>query len=394
MSIILAESIGPPAAPALQKTYLPQLDAMRFFAFLSVFCFHGLPSVSIEAHAGAGRWLAIFESGVLQAGRYGVGLFFLLSSYLITKLLLEEKKITGRIHLRQFYLRRTLRIWPLYYLIVCIGLAIQPLSAEFHLSAGRIASYVFFYSNWMVAAHGWNWNPIYPLWTVSSEEQFYLLWPLLLKFLPTRAVWIGSLVLLVAIPALAFGLPADLLTSREFVYLFLYFSLGTVLAIRDSSTKRRSSLLSLRSVMLLAVAGLLLWELSGITVALYEQSATASFLALVLQVAGTTALFHAFLLSPADVWSKPVVYLGKITYGLYVYHLLALTLVRSLASTAGLGLRTGANHTATNFMLILGVQLPLALGLTVLCASLSYRFFESPFLKLKRRFEFIHSRSI
>src|ERR1700743_3828093 len=98
------------------RLYLPQLDVMRFFAFLAVFWSHSLPGVD-QSHAGFGGIIARLEGVSEQFGFNGVGLFFLLSAYLITKLLLAERETTGGIHLKQFYVRRMLRIWPLYYLI-------------------------------------------------------------------------------------------------------------------------------------------------------------------------------------------------------------------------------------------------------------------------------------
>src|SRR6202034_4536316 len=97
------------------------LDGLRFYAFLGVFIYHTLPSQVLfyrRLHLPlAGVWAAI-----AKAGASGVDLFFALSAFLITSLLLRERQETGGISLRLFYTRRILRIWPLYFLVVALGL--------------------------------------------------------------------------------------------------------------------------------------------------------------------------------------------------------------------------------------------------------------------------------
>src|SRR5436305_10886285 len=104
-----------PAAPVAGRFYRPELDGLRFFAFLGVFVFHAAPR-TLEFYAAAGypRWLTNLLISVFGAGAYGVDLFFALSAYLITSLMLRERATTGSFDLRSFYVRRILRIWPLY----------------------------------------------------------------------------------------------------------------------------------------------------------------------------------------------------------------------------------------------------------------------------------------
>ena len=99
------------------RVYFPELDGMRFIAFLLVYCFHGGVPPLVFAHL-VGSTVA---NALRSNGGYGVQLFFILSGYLITTLLLREEARYGRIALRAFWIRRILRIWPLYYLIVFIG---------------------------------------------------------------------------------------------------------------------------------------------------------------------------------------------------------------------------------------------------------------------------------
>ena len=92
------------------RFYLPQLDALRFFAFFAVFLLHTLPAIIVENHPRQWQPLALVGGAIQRSGENGVQLFFLLSAYLITELLTKEKRETGDIHLKMFYIRRILRI--------------------------------------------------------------------------------------------------------------------------------------------------------------------------------------------------------------------------------------------------------------------------------------------
>src|SRR5580704_3548587 len=99
--------------PREKSFYLPELDGLRFFAFLAVFIYHSvapLPALSPET----GHFFALGHA-ILRSGCYGVDLFFTLSAYLITELLMRERARTGRINVAAFYIRRMFRIWPLYF---------------------------------------------------------------------------------------------------------------------------------------------------------------------------------------------------------------------------------------------------------------------------------------
>ena len=119
-----APETPPSTAPpeAAQRIYFPELDGLRFIAFMMVYLFHGGISQGIVARLVGSRaaW------ALRENGRFGVQLFFILSGYLIATLLLREEASYGRISLRAFWIRRILRIWPLYYLIVAHRLFLHP----------------------------------------------------------------------------------------------------------------------------------------------------------------------------------------------------------------------------------------------------------------------------
>lgn len=379
------------------RFYLPQLDALRFFAFLSVFFLHTLPSIDVENHAGRWQTATLVGSTIQRSGENGVELFFLLSSYLITELLTREKRQTGDIHLKMFYVRRILRIWPLYYFMVLIGLAIQPLSPNYHLPVSSILSFLFFVSNWHLMFHGFIWSPIYPLWTVSTEEQFYLIWPFAMRTLPRRALLLLSIVAIIVVPLLAYRGKSFLWRTgtTESVVLLVFFPLGGLLSM---VLKKHSSPLPSWKWLGIFLLGLACWLFGGIWArqdgSMIASSPSAALLGKSIIGAGTVLIFLAFLRSNPMIWPKWIIYLGKISFGLYVFHVLIRDGVGTIARLAGLGVRTGPNHSIINLLISFGVILPVTLLGTIVLASLSYRFLERPFLLMKDRLAFVPSRDI
>src|SRR5579864_1385189 len=189
------------AAPArAERFYRPELDALRFFAFLGVFIFHAAPrTMDFYEAAGYPHWLGSLLIPIFGAGAYGVDLFFALSAYLITSLLLRERAATGALDLRGFYLRRILRIWPLYFAFIAFAAIVGVLVPQQHLPAHYVVSYYLLAGNWSYVLWGLPASFAIPLWTISIEEQFYLAWPLAMGKASVRAlVWIAVGVLVVA----------------------------------------------------------------------------------------------------------------------------------------------------------------------------------------------------
>lgn len=169
---------------ALERHHLPALDGLRAVAVTVVMSYHYTTS----------RWIP---------GDLGVSLFFVLSGFLITLLLLREESATGTVSLRAFYIRRTLRIFPAYYVYIVFSLAID--TARGHPWSGQLLVSAFAYLvNYFNALHGHPASSVAHAWSLANEEQFYLLWPalflLLLHAAPRRRPeWVGGLIALVLI---------------------------------------------------------------------------------------------------------------------------------------------------------------------------------------------------
>ena len=171
MSVVVEPSPSK-SSSAKVSFYRPELDALRFFAFFAVFMFHMPRKLS---------W-GVPVNSLLDAGCFGVDLFFVLSAYLITELLVRERVATGKLDVRAFYIRRILRIWPLYFFFIGIA-ALVPWWNPGHVFGLRyVIPFLLLSGNWSIIAFGWPLKSIaLPLWSVSIEEQFYLLWPIIVR---------------------------------------------------------------------------------------------------------------------------------------------------------------------------------------------------------------------
>ena len=372
------------AALAGRALYRPELDVMRFFAFLGVFLFHFSRPVDLYVEHGVPRLVATVINALMQGGVYGVDLFFALSAYLITVLLLREKEATGALDVRSFYLRRILRIWPLYFFF--IGVALVPaFDPDGEFTARYVVAFLLLAGNWSIVAWGWPGHSIVnPLWTISIEEQFYLLWPPVVRALSRENL------VRVAMAMLVFACLARI------VLVFLQggpnsvwcntlarldpIALGILAAALLRGRLPALGWIARAGMLITGVAALALvanfWKihapdtLEWIPTLVGFPVVAASCLMILLSILGISAPLPGSLL-----------YLGKISYGLYVYHALG-----NLLSLRLIPVRTD--------FLQLAMRPLAAFAITVALASLSYAVLEKPFLRLKDRFAHVRSRPI
>jgi peptidoglycan/LPS O-acetylase OafA/YrhL len=378
------------------------LDLLRFFAFLSVFLDHALPRFPAELSSGRHGLFYRLELDVKAAGGFGVCLFFLLSAYLITELLQRERARTGTIHVQSFYIRRILRIWPLYFFFLLLGSALGLIVHTWRIPSVRIFAFLFLAGNWYVAAAGSGLTPTAPLWSISLEEQFYLVWPWIAKIGGRAAILGLSLVLLPTSWLALFYLSHGFLTHRvatdptvwvNSLVQFQFFAIGALLAL---GLKGRYPSLPAWARIGILLAGILTWltsqALFGTRIVGAPAPTAVSLIAGYTLVAiGCCLFFLGFLGMPGEWLPKPLVYLGKISYGLYVFHVLAIDCMRKTLGPLGntnFGSGGSTALTAVRYLLVLAV----GLAATILLAMASYRFLELPFLKLKDRFTFVQSR--
>ncbi len=361
----------------LPSFYRPELDGLRFFAFLAVFVSHSLPhTVNDYNRIHLPRTAALLMSAIASAGAFGVQLFFLLSAFLITSLLLREKDARGEVHLKSFYIRRILRIWPLYFFALAIA-ALWPLRAE-RMPLNYLAAYLLLAGNWMTVFLGAPKTFMSILWSVSIEEQFYLSWPLVLRKSSRRTLITIAVGLIIVANVTRFVISMGPLTEHSvFPNTFAQLdsiALGILSAIFLKERLHRSVLTRLA----LGAIGLSALVVCGH----FSSRADAAFARFGYPIVAFAALLLFAAVYGFRLTFKPLIYFGKISYGLYVYHVLAIHLMGHL-----LGDRAGTLFRF--FVYWFG-----ALILTMLFASTSYRYLEAPFLRLKERFAFVKSRPV
>ncbi|MFN0021619.1 MAG: acyltransferase family protein [Pirellulaceae bacterium] len=375
-----------------QRFYHPELDGLRFLAFLGVFVLHCYPILppKNQPDSPIAREVLAWFCSIPQAGVAGVDLFFVLSSFLITELLLREHERSGKIDVRAFYIRRTLRIWPLYFFFLTLATCIEPLFSlhqgeSFGMPWPFTLAFYGFVGNWAIALTGKELNSTaIVLWTVSIEEQFYLAWPLLLKLArPKRLLWLSLGMIVVALTTRAFlcwenvdphAIKWNTLARLDSL------ACGSLLALAmrkwspDLSRGARNVLFWCGIILFLATYRYLaLVPFQGADLLKYSLWAIASAMVLVSVLRSKQAVEREY---PSILASPPLVYLGRISYGLYVWH---------LACIVGLcysGLLRQGDWT-------LGLY---ALPVTIGVAAASYEWLERPFLRWKATFSHVPSR--
>ena len=388
--------------PKKPQIFFPDLDGLRFLAFLAVFLQHAFLDTVRSATGGNPGLLA---SLALHVGGQGVALFFVLSGFLITYLLLVERDQTGTIDVRAFYVRRVLRIWPLYFVSLLLAFGAYPVwkawSANASIETPRLFPYLVFLGNFEVMnqwVRGWAVPHLDVTWSISIEEQFYLVWPILLRFTPRRvlplmfpAVVLGSFIFRVATRTHQFwgefhsvSVVSDFAVGGWLAYLMLY------------RTKSLSSVIGAGRVpigcmYLLGLIALLLRDLVFLeTIWPGVPRALQAFLVLGRRVA--FSLFYAWIIAEQCLAEHSVIKLrafptitalGTYSFGLYLLHPYAIIVLHEGALFLAL------DNTLVN-RLLLGIgALPLSIGLALVC----HRVIERPFLNLKRRFQVVQSGS-
>ena len=363
-----------------QGFYLPSLDVLRFGAFLMVFVSHSmlddqaLPNIMKAAHLSPFLIRCVNKLGL--CGNFGVDVFFCLSAYLIIEILLREQRRTGTVNIGNFYKRRILRIWPLYFAFLLFIWWIAPLFlAGEHTPTLEKFGFLFFAGNW-VFVFGSTRSACIILWSVSIEEQFYLICPWVLRRFARRLDVVCAGLLLMAT---SYRLILVLSRARYGIFWASTFSrvdaiaCGALVAfmlkgrIPDLSRLARAALLIASAVVMVAAVSF------GSS---FGRPALLTYPLVAASCAGFLVAFLHFQCPPATFIGRALVHLGRISYGLYVFHAFALHLC------------TQRIHISGQFQEWL-LRSSAAFLLTVVLAMLSYRYLEMPFLRLKDRFSFV-----
>ncbi len=347
--------------------HIPALDGLRGVAALIVMLYH-------------------FFTNRVPWGWMGVDLFFVLSGFLITGILLRTKDSPG--YYRNYFARRSLRIFPLYFLFLVIFFLIFPLIGvsdgigDYPYLEGIQSWYWLYAQNWLVF-----FDPVYPghemithFWSLAIEEQFYVFWPLAIYLLPNRRILsfcIGLIALSISVRLIMFyGFDMSYLKVYVFTFSRLdALAVGSALAVmvRNSDHKewlnRRTPSILIASTIGILVTFVLFKSMDFEAFTTYGYTVLAIFFGSLLVMALSSdprSLVRRIL------ETKPLTMFGKYSYGIYVYHIPVLRL---------------GSRALSPYIESRAVTLIICFIMSLVVAYASYHLIEKRFLNLKKYFE-------
>jgi peptidoglycan/LPS O-acetylase OafA/YrhL len=369
----------PPVPVPLSNRKLVALDGVRGLAIVAVMLTH----IAIQQVS-----LSPLLRGTFALGWAGVDLFFVLSGFLITGILLDTRQSTN--YFRSFYARRVLRIFPLYYGFLAVALLIFPfiVNPDFMPAPPHRWLYVCYLANWQPHAQ---WHVLGHFWSLCVEEQFYFLWPLVVLLVSPRRL----LPLIVVLELLLVGgrswwlwthsqVPTEYLTTVTRIDGLLLGAASALLVRQFRMPRSGIRVLPWIAVLFLAafVGG---YHMLGHNA---RHTFTQSIGFALLAISFAAFVLYAALSEGEPGWRKtwlhwkPLVIFGKYSYGIYVFHYPIFYFADELARR----LPYAIYHSIWFGYLLIGLES----ATSFIVASLSYNFFEKRFLAMKGRFEPIH----
>ncbi|MBN9484113.1 MAG: acyltransferase [Bacteroidetes bacterium] len=360
----------------VRRRHFHTFDALRFFAYLKVFLQH-LPIFAFP-------WFY----AVMQGGGIGVEFFFVLSGFLITYIICEEKKQTGTVNLKNFFVRRVLRIWPLFYLMIGVAFITPHVLAKLHMQSSAAGyepnwwmSLLFLENYKMIASHtNPNVSPLAVMWSLCVEEHFYIIWGLLLYAVRIKTIpkIIAFCLVLSVIARIIFVAnnwsTSDILTNID---LFAYGAIPAYLLVQYPAQLEAK---------VLAIPMWAKWLFTIILISVVFVSSQLAgnerpfiWLSSILGILFSTLIIliiperSKFRISDGNILSR----LGIYTYGFYLYHTLVINLINKIFIREHWSLEEG--KWATTFVVV-------TFAATLVCSIASYHLFEKQFLKLKKYF--------
>lgn len=364
-------------ANAADKIYLPGLNGIRAIAALAVVVSHINNRLD---------YFMLPKSKLLDLANFGVTMFFTLSGFLITFLLLCEQEKTGTIDIKKFYIRRILRIWPLYFTYLLIVVALN----GFDTVKWPLLFYVFMLPNFRNSFAGiahvavGSKNLTYMVghyWSLGVEEQFYAFWPWIVK--NTRHL----IKILVAIPLgyLLLKIALKYIEAPVAFTTFFHYTRFGCLAIGGlgaylffTKNEKFNTLLTQKWIEVLAWLILLLVGCNQFHIASlidHEIIAVVTLIIIVNQVSNSKVTIN--------LENRLFDFLGKISFGIYVYNPLVIYLMSYVINSIAI-----QNPLARKFLIYAST-----LSAVIILSYLSYTYFEKRFLKLKHQYSLIPSSS-
>ncbi|MEP6627511.1 MAG: acyltransferase [Ginsengibacter sp.] len=354
------------------KLYFPQLDSIRGLSFISIFLYHTLrlPAQSF--------FLSDYINYLFSNLPLAIDVFFILSSFLLTYLGLNEYKKRNNFSFKNYFTRRILRIWPLYFFILLLAFLLFPLVAKmFHteMSLPNAWYYIFFIANFYTLEHVFF---LKFLWTISVEEQFYLVWGLCLRFFYKRLMLVIGLLILTSVSFSVFAITHHIESYFNTLTYLFDFAFGGLAAVLIFKNKKVNWLKNLAGTGRIFFYSYLLFHFTffyfldkNITGTANELVALMSRYFFIIYIA-LLIIEQMLNVSRMKLLEKSrfLIFTGKLSYGLYCFHGITITFINLLLA------RFGFN----NWIMVI-----IYFSINYLIASISYFYLESPFLKLKAK---------
>ena len=366
--------------------HLSVLDGIRGWAIIFVMLYHF--TIPFQQMNGL-TYADVIIAKILQMGWLGVDLFFVMSGFLITNILLRSSDKPN--YYRNFYIRRFLRIFPLYYGLLILFLVIFPfLSDSLAAKTANMQENSFWFwtylVNWKIASLGTfeGFQSGY-MWSLAIEEQFYIFWPLFLRFFYNRLITVSVLLLVMSFILKLIGLYLGASGTTLYTMTFTHVDgliLGSIFGILYWQEK-----LSILTIKKLGVAAFLSILLSSIIA--FITKGFVFYNAIVGSIGVTLAsITFTYILVKSLKTERKYIFLkdafvmkcGQLCYGLYLLHQPISVMVSERV------LSPVAFQFNGSYILSMLLNVCLSLSLSFLIAMLSYKYYELPFLKLKKYF--------
>lgn len=357
------------------KYYFPQLDSIRGLSFLAVYCFHAFHPQFGSSFLG-GMVNYFYQNLVLS-----IDVFFILSAFLLTWLGINEYKVKGNFSFVNYFIRRALRIWPLYFLLMLFAFVIVPFASSYFnvpVSLPPAYYYLFFISNFYLEGHVYF---LRFLWTLSVEEQFYLLWGICLLLFQKRLMVCVALLAALSFCYTVYAIYNNVHHDFNTLTYLFDFAVGIWAAILMHKQNRVTAFFKNMSRRK-NLAFFLSLPLFFILIFCFYYFAPTSFSPWIdLLVRYLFIIFTGLLIIEQMVnensllrlkTQKFLIYTGKISYGLYCFHGIVLTFGIIILQK-------------------LEIEMPIVLRgvifliINYLVSAISYSFIEKPFLRLKNK---------
>ena len=365
--------------------YFKELNSLRFIGFIGIFFGHVFFSNSPEI-INSKIYATLYSYGKIL-GFISIDSFFVLSSFLITWKALEEIKFTNTFQFKNFLIRRSLRIWPLYFLIVFLGFSLEYFRSYFFLESEKLPSlwnFILFILNYDIIKNGYNFLFFMVfMWSISVEEQFYVFWAITIKWFNKYLFGISFLIIFISLFFRIYFINDSLSLNFHTASALGNFGIGALTAIlvfKHQYFLDKLKSLSRNKILFIYVTIFSFFILMPV---LLEND----FFIVIQRV--LFSIFFSFIILEQTYCENSIVkvsrikyfnFFGKISYGLYCYHGIMITVVLQL------------NKLFMESLIISLVLYPLLILVSTLLVSyVSYRFYESKFLKLKYKFSFLSS---